>query len=72
MGRVVVIGPSARVSAYALAGALVETADDDAEVLRAWEGLGEDVELVVLAPEAARALRVVGRPEGRLVVEMEP
>lgn len=72
MGRVAVMGPSARVAAYALAGAIVVEADDQAEALAAWTSLDDDVELVILAPEVAPALRGATGPARRLVVEMEP
>lgn len=56
MGRVAVIGEQVGVVGYALAGALVLPAEDDAAVLAAWAGLPGDVEVVVLTARAAEAL----------------
>lgn len=55
-GRVAVLGEGTAVSPFALAGALVLAADDDAAVRSAWSALPSDVEVVVLTPAAARAL----------------
>jgi len=56
MGRVVVLGEPPRVDVWALAGALVMPAVGAEAVLRAWEALPPDVEVVVATPEAAQAL----------------
>ncbi|PFG38894.1 hypothetical protein ATJ97_1384 [Georgenia soli] len=55
-GRVAVLGEGTAVSAFALAGALVLPADDDAAVRSAWAVLPADVEVVVLTAAAAQAL----------------
>ncbi len=57
MGSLVVLGETARVSAFALAGAAVSAADDPEAVHRAWHALPDDVALVVLTERAATALR---------------
>jgi vacuolar-type H+-ATPase subunit F/Vma7 len=53
MARAAVIGEALRVEGYALAGAVVCAADDEASVLRAWHALPADVEVVVLTATAA-------------------
>ena len=55
MGQVVVLGESARVMGYALAGAVTMEAEGE-EVARTWALLPSDTSLVVLTPAAARAL----------------
>ncbi|WP_127783691.1 V-type ATP synthase subunit F [Rhodococcus sp. X156] len=65
MGRVAVIGQRTACVGYALAGATVLAAEDDAAVRHAWRQLPADVELVLLTAAAAAALaelRPVGRP----------
>jgi vacuolar-type H+-ATPase subunit F/Vma7 len=56
MSRVAVIGEKLRVQGYALAGAVVRAADDEAGALRAWRALPGDVVVVVLTARAARWL----------------
>jgi vacuolar-type H+-ATPase subunit F/Vma7 len=56
VGRVAVIGEEVAVAGYALAGALVLPAEDDAAVRDAWSGLPEGIDLVVLTRRAADAL----------------
>jgi len=53
MSRVAVIGEELRVQGYALAGAVVRAADDEASVQRAWRELPGDVAIVVLTARAA-------------------
>jgi vacuolar-type H+-ATPase subunit F/Vma7 len=53
MARAAVIGEALRVEGYALAGAAVYAADDEAGVLRAWQALPDDVVVVVLTARAA-------------------
>jgi vacuolar-type H+-ATPase subunit F/Vma7 len=55
-GRVAVIGEQPRVQGFALAGALVLVADDEAAVRSQWAALPADVPVVVLTPAAAQAL----------------
>lgn len=56
MARVAALGEHVVVAGYALAGAVVLPADGDLEVRSAWEGLPEDVGVVILTPAAARCL----------------
>lgn len=60
MPHLAVLGERTRVAGFALAGALVVVADDDAEVRQAWTALLEDraadVEVLVLTQRAAAAL----------------
>ncbi|UZG55246.1 hypothetical protein [Rhodococcus opacus] len=70
MGRVAVIGRHTLVAGYELAGALVLPAEDDDAVRVAWNGLPDDVEIVVLTAEAARALGA-GRTASLLPLTVE-
>ncbi|MGF7120588.1 hypothetical protein [Rhodococcus sp. AG1013] len=56
MARVAVLGAAPAVQGYALAGALVLAAPDDAAVRAAWESIPDDVAVVVVTAAAARAL----------------
>ena len=71
MGQVVVLGESARVMGYALAGAVTMEAEGE-EVARTWALLPSDTSLVVLTPTAARALgqAVVAERGDTLIVTM--
>lgn len=63
MARVAVLGEQVSVQGYALAGAVVLVAEDADAARVAWEGLGDDVAVVILTPTAARAVgpeRVTG------------
>ena len=63
MSRIVVLGESARVAGYVLAGVTVlETDEDGAEA--AFDRLPDDTGLVVLTPDAASPLqeRLAARP----------
>ena len=71
MGRVAVIGEDVRVEGFGLAGALVRPAYGEDAVRAAWDGLAEDVVVVLLTPAAATALAGVA-PGGRLTVVMPP
>lgn len=72
MGRAAAIGSEPLVRGFALAGVLVVPAEDPAGVRRAWAGLPDDVELVVLTRAAAAALDrgLDGRRDGRLTAVM--
>ncbi len=70
VGSVVVLGETARVSAFALAGATVRKADDPEDVRRAWQMLPEDVAVVVLTERAAAVLRAESTPDRLLCVVM--
>ncbi len=56
MGRVAVLGELVSVQGYALAGAVVLVAEDADAARAAWDGLAEDVAVVILTQTAARAL----------------
>ncbi|MGN6635021.1 MAG: hypothetical protein ACTHJ6_06090 [Oryzihumus sp.] len=64
MGAVVALGSLSRMGGFALAGARVVAADTPDEVESAWAGLGPDVAVVILTPEAAQVLgaRVTSPP----------
>ena len=70
MGAVVVIGESALVGGYALAGAIVMPADEPAEVSRAWQDLPPSVSLVILTAAAAQAVPDELRSAGPLSAVM--
>jgi vacuolar-type H+-ATPase subunit F/Vma7 len=53
MARAAVIGESSRVQGYALAGAAVYPAEDEAGVRVAWRSLPADVEVVIVTAKAA-------------------
>lgn len=69
MARVAVIGEDVRVQGFALAGATVCPASGSTEVHAAWEGLAEDVVVVVLTAAASHALADT-QPGRRLTVVM--
>ncbi len=70
MATVAVIGETARVTGFRLAGAVVLPADTRVAARAAWDSLGDDVAVVFLTPEAAEA---VGESAGeRLTVVMPP
>lgn len=56
MARLAVLGEQASVQGYALTGAVVLAAADPDETRAAWDGLAEDVAVVILTPAAAQAL----------------
>ncbi len=56
MARVAALGEHVIVAGYALAGAIVIPAEDADAVRAAWDGLAEDVDVVILTPAAADAL----------------
>ena len=56
MGTVAAIGDTALVRGFVLAGVVVTVAASDGEVVEAWQRLDDDVGLVVLSPDAQRAL----------------
>lgn len=69
VGRVAVLGAAVRVQGFALAGALVITADDET-VRSAWRALPADASVVILTPEAATALADLLPDDRRLTVVM--
>lgn len=56
MGRVAVIGEETAIAGYALAGALVLPAEAADAVHDAWSSLPDDVQVVILTPQAAGTL----------------
>lgn len=56
VGRVAALGRQVSVQGFALAGVLVLPVEDDADVRAAWDGLPDDVAVVVLTVAAAEAL----------------
>lgn len=56
MGRLAIIGEQTTVVGFALAGALVLTAEDESAVRAAWDGLPDDVDVVILSSAAAAGL----------------
>lgn len=54
--KIAVIGESAKVLDFDLAGAIVLPAEEPEAVLAAWRSLGADVAVVVLTSRAARTL----------------
>jgi vacuolar-type H+-ATPase subunit F/Vma7 len=71
MARAAVIGETSRVQGYALAGAVVYLAEDEAAVRTAWQALPADVEVVIVTARAAAWLggELTARP-GPLPVVM--
>lgn len=57
MGAVVVVGESALVAGYAMAGAAVVATEGQAQVRQAWQHLSADTTLVILTAAAAAHLR---------------
>jgi vacuolar-type H+-ATPase subunit F/Vma7 len=73
VARVVALGELAAVQAFALGGAVVVAADGDEEVRAAWEGLADDVAVVIVTARAAAALGPHRRHcRQHLVVVMPP
>ena len=62
MSRAAVIGEAVRTAGFALAGAVVTTAETPEEARAAWRALPADVAVLVLTPRAAGWL---GEPEPR-------
>lgn len=69
MSRIVVLGEPPRVDGWALGGALVVPAVGAEEVRRAWDGLPDEVEVVVVTPEAGAQL---GERTGERLVVVLP
>lgn len=70
MARVAVIGEDLRVQGFGLAGAVVCPASGSTEVHAAWQGLDDEVVVVVLTSAAATALADV--PPGRRLTAVIP
>ena len=72
MTTVAALGEGALVEGFALAGAVVFGADDDAAVDRAWEALPGDVAVLILTPRAAARLRPRFAERPSLLVTVGP
>ncbi len=66
MSRIAALGRWADLAGYALAGIEVVDARDPDAVRRAWDGLPDDVAVVILTAEARRCLPDPLVPRGRL------
>jgi vacuolar-type H+-ATPase subunit F/Vma7 len=71
-GPVAVIGEQHRVQGFALAGAVVLVAEDDAAVRSQWAALPAEVSVVVLTPAAAVAVGGLASGVRPLTVVMPP
>lgn len=73
MPRAAVIGEAARTAGFALAGAVVLTAEDGEQARAAWHSLPADIAVLVLTPSASAWLgdAPASRP-GLLVAVMRP
>jgi len=67
VGLLVVLGEAVRVGDFALGGATVIPAEDPAAVRRSWDGLPDDVAMVVLTEQAAAALEGHGAARARIL-----
>ncbi len=56
MSKIAAIGEELRVAGFALAGVEVFPVEDAGEAMAAWEAIGPEVGLLLLAPGAAAAL----------------
>lgn len=72
MGRVVVIGETARVTGFALAGASVYCAESAKDVRQAWAALPADAAVVILTGKAADALGGAAMAEDRVLIAVMP
>lgn len=70
MSRVAALGSWTELAGYALAGVEVVDVRDSESVRRAWEGLADDVAVVILTAEARRSLPEPLLPLDRLRVVM--
>ena len=71
MTGVAAIGRPSEVAGFALAGVLVRAARTEAEARAEWESLPDDVGVVILTEDAARALEEErARPRSPLTVVM--
>ena len=62
MARAAVIGETSRVQGYALAGAVVYLAEDEAAVRTAWQALPADVEVVIVTARAGHLQGQLSQP----------
>lgn len=70
MARAAVFGDALRIGGYALAGAVLCPASDQAEAVRGWRSLPADIAVVVLTAQASDwlAAELSSRPEVLSVV----
>ena len=66
MSRIAALGRWTELAGYALAGVEVVDARDPEAVRRAWDGLADDVAVVLLTAEARRSLSDPLLPRDRL------
>lgn len=64
----IAVGPAVQVAGWALAGADVRPADTEAQAHEVWDGLPNEVSLLVLTEAVARAVRDRPVPSGALTV----
>ena len=72
MARAAVIGESVRTAGFALAGAVVLTAENQEEAHAAWRSLPADVEVLVLTARAADWLSEAPQPRRGVLVAVMP
>lgn len=70
--RIAVLGEEVSVQGFGLAGAVVLVAEDADAVRAAWEGLADDVAVVILTQAAARTLGETPTGVVPLTVVMPP
>jgi vacuolar-type H+-ATPase subunit F/Vma7 len=72
MSRVAVIGEAVRAEGFALAGALVLTAEDEDAARAAWRSLPADIAVVVLTARVAAWLGESPRPSRDVLLAVMP
>ncbi len=72
MARVAVIGEEVRTAGFALAGAVVATAETAEETRAAWRALPADVAVLVLTPGAAAWLGAAPEPRREVLMVVMP
>ncbi len=72
MARVAVIGEAVRTAGFALAGAVVATAETAEETRAAWRALPADVAVLVLTPAAAAWLGAAPQPPREVLTAVMP
>ncbi len=72
MARAAVIGETVRTAGFALAGAVVLTADNQDEARAAWRSLPADIEILVLTARAAAWLGEAAEPRRDVLVAVMP
>ncbi len=72
MSRAAVIGEAVRTAGFALAGAVVTTAETPEEARAAWRALPADVAVLVLTPRAASWLGDGAEPPRDVLIVVMP